>query len=128
MDLMIRIGGLCALALVAFHLSFWRLFCWREDLRSLTSLNRAVMQVMNLALIYVFLLFAYISFAHTEDLLSTPLGHSLLVLISGLWLFRAVLQVVFFKLRHPGSIAFLVFCLASLSLYAIPAFRSMGYL
>lgn len=79
------------------------------------------MQVVNLSLTFVFLIFSYISLVHTQALLSSSLGQSLLVLITLFWLFRAIEQVVFFKLKHWGSIIFLlVFIIGSL-LYGVPA-------
>jgi len=79
------------------------------------------MQVLNLSLTFAFFIFGYISIAHTRELFVTPLGHSFLVLVALFWLARAVEQVVFFKLKHWGSIAFLIVFLAGAALYGIPA-------
>ena len=121
MEIVIKVGGMYCFAFVVFHLLFWRLFNWREDLRSLSFLNRNIMQVLNLSLTFAFVIFGYISLVHTTELLVTPLGKSLLVLIALFWLARAVEQVVFFKLKHWGSIAFLLVFLTGGSLYGIPA-------
>jgi hypothetical protein len=120
METLIQIGGLYNLLLVIFHLMFRNIFSWDIDLRSLTFLNRAIMPVLNLALTFVFSLFAYISLQHTTELLKTPLGHSLLAGISLFWLFRAILQPLFFRLKHWVSYAFMLFFLAGSVLYAIP--------
>ena len=79
------------------------------------------MQVLNLSLTFAFVIFGYVSLVHTTELLVTPLGKSLLVLVALFWLARAVEQVVFFKLKHWGSIAFLLIFLIGASLYGIPA-------
>ncbi len=121
MELLIKAGGVLHVALVIFHLLFWRIFNWKDDLRSLSFLNRAIMQVLNLSLTFAFVIFGYISLVHTDELMSTSLGHSLLGLVAVLWLARSVEQVVFFKLRHWGSVAFLVFFLVGTVLYAVPA-------
>ncbi|MEN8167426.1 MAG: hypothetical protein ABFR65_08125 [Pseudomonadota bacterium] len=55
----------------------------------------------------VFVIFAYISLAHTNELLSTQLGKSLLFSMALLWLLRSAMQVVFYKLKHWSSVAFL---------------------
>jgi len=117
---LITIGGIYSIAFAVFHLLFWRIFNWSEDLRSLSFLNRAIMQVLNLTLTIVFISFAYISLAHTNDLLTTPLGKSLLIFISLLWFARAAMQPIFFKLRHWGSIAFLLLFISGGVLYGIP--------
>jgi len=38
-----------------FHLGFWKLFAWREELPRMSVANRAILQIANLRLIYVFL-------------------------------------------------------------------------
>ena len=121
MEIVIKAGGIYCFAFVIFHLLFWRLFNWREDLRSLSFLNRCIMQVLNLSLTFAFGIFGYISLVNTTELLATPLGKSLLILISLFWFARAVEQIVFFKLEHWGSVAFLLIFLAGASLYGIPA-------
>ena len=121
MDTLIKAGGLYNIILIIFHLLFWRIFNWKDDLPSLSFLNRAIMPVLNLSLTFVFVIFAYISLAHSNELLSTSLGRSLLMLIAIFWFARAMMQVVYFKLQHWGSLAFLLFFLAGGVLYGIPA-------
>lgn len=121
MESLIKTGGLYNIALVIFHLLFWQIFDWAQDLRSLSFLNRAIMQVVNLSLVFVFMIFAYLSLIHTAELLSTTLGRALLLSISVFFFLRAMLQIVFFRLLHWGSVAFLVFFLAGGVLYGIPA-------
>jgi len=121
MELLIKAGGIYNIVIVIFHLLFWRIFNWKEDLRSLSFLNRAIMQVLNLSLTFAFVIFSYISLVHTKELISTSLGQSLLGLIALFWLARSVEQVVFFKLKNSRSIAFLGFFLVGTVLYAVPA-------
>ena len=118
---LIKIGGLLNLALAMFHLLFWRLFNWREDLRSLSHLNRGIMQALNMTLTVVFIAFAYLSLVHTYELYLTTLGRSLLLSISVMFMLRAIMQVVYFRLMHWGSTAFLVLFIAGGLLYGIPA-------
>lgn len=113
-------GGVFTAAFAVFHLLFWKLFRWRSDLAALTSLNRAIVQILNLCLTFVFVAFAYLSLVHSAELLSTDLGRSLLFLIAVFWYLRAVEQVIFFGLRRRLSIAFFVIFLVGGSLYAVP--------
>ena len=78
------------------------------------------MQVVNLSLTIVFIGFAYISLAHTSDLLTTSLGHTTLTFMMLFWFARSIMQVVFFKLQHWGSVFFLVYFLAGGVLYGVP--------
>jgi hypothetical protein len=123
MELLIKLGGIYNLGLVVFHLLFWRIFNWGEDLRKLSFLNRAIMQVLNLSLTFVFVIFAWLSLAHSAGLLASPLGHGLLVLMALFWFLRALQQPLFFGLRHWGSVAFLLIFLTGAALYGVPAFH-----
>jgi len=120
MELLIKAGGIYCLLLVMFHLLFWKLFNWSKELPRLSPLNQAIMQVLNLSLTLVFVIFAYISLFHTEALLVSALGRALLGLMALFWLFRGIQQIVFFKLEHWLSWVFLVFFLSGTVIYSIP--------
>jgi len=121
-EAMIIIGGIFTVALIIFHLLFWRIFKWPETLMSLNYVNKATIQVLNISITFIFFIIAYISFAHTHELLNTQLGKTLLALISGLWLFRAVQQVMFYKLKHKASVSLTFFFLIEALLYGLPTF------
>jgi hypothetical protein len=113
-------GGLFNLAFAVFHILFWRIFDWKRDLRSLSFNNSQIMQVLNLCLIFAFVIFAWISFFHGDELLRTALGRSMLILISLFWFLRAIEQALFFRLKQPASVAFLILFLTGTLLYAYP--------
>jgi len=120
-EILIMSGGVFNIALIIFHSLFWRIFDWQNDLKTLSFINRNIMQVLNISLTFAFVIFAYISLFHTDELLSTETGLSLLVLMSLFWFFRAIQQIIFFKLNTMLSwVFFMVFMLGSV-LYAIPA-------
>jgi hypothetical protein len=121
METLIRIGGIYNIGLILFHLSFWRIFNWNEELDRVSFLNRAVMQVLNISLMFAFAIFAYISLVYTSELMNSPLGNSLLVLMALFWLARSVQQLVFYKLKHWLSWLFLLLFMTGCLLYAIPA-------
>jgi hypothetical protein len=113
-------GGFYSLGFAVFHLLFWKLFRWKADLRSLMPINRGIMQILNLRLISVFLLFALLSLLFPRELLSTELGTVLLAAMSVFWFGRAVEQVVFFGLQTGASIAFFVIFIAGGTIYLLP--------
>jgi hypothetical protein len=113
-------GGIYMLALIVFHVLFWRIFRWPESLSPLNKVNKSTMQVLNLSITFIFAIFAYISFVHTEELVNTSLGKTMLILISLLWLIRAVLQVIFYGFRHSASVGLTAFFLLGAMLYGIP--------
>jgi hypothetical protein len=108
-------AGLFNLAFAVFHLLFWRLFNWNQELPRLGTANRGIMQVLNLCLTYVFIVAATILLFFPLEAFATELGTFLLWAIAGFWLLRAFLQPTFFELRHPLSQAlFAIFVIGSL--------------
>lgn len=115
---------LCAVhcvALGAFHLGFWHLFGWKRELAKLGAANRAIMQILNLRLTYVFFAMAALCLLYPEALATTPLGRAVLVMMVLFWLGRIVEQLVFLRgLRHPAVHALTaVFALGAV-LFALP--------
>ena len=84
--------GVYHLGFALFHLGFWKIFRWRDELARLGHLNRAIMQVLNVCFTYLAFAFALLAFAFPHSLVDPVLG-----LLAGLWLLRAALQVVFFR-------------------------------
>nr|WP_221282075.1 hypothetical protein [Chiayiivirga flava] len=94
--------GVHSLGFALFHLAFWRLFDWPRDLRSCSVATRAVTQILNLRLTYVFLAVAAACFFLADDLLGTRLGHCLLGAMSLFWLGRLIEQALFLRFNHWG--------------------------
>lgn len=118
-EILLFIGSLYNLFFAIFHLFFWRLFKWKEDLKRISHINRQIMQIMNLCLIFVFLVMSYVSFFHANELLTTSLGNTLLFAIGLFWLLRAIEQVYFFGFRRLISIIFFVSFLLGSILYIV---------
>ncbi len=99
MRLLIQIGGVLWVICFVFHIFFWRLFDWKNDLESVKKVTKGIIQVLNLCLMLCFLIFAYISLVHTDELLISPLGKSLIVGMAIFGWFRVVEQFIFYDLR-----------------------------
>ena len=119
-EALIIAGGVYTVVLIIFHLLFWRIFKWPGTLQSLNQVNKGTIQVLNISITFIFFILAYISFAHTNELLSTQLGNTMLVLISVLWLFRTVQQIVFYKLKQKASIGLTFYFFIGALLYGLP--------
>ncbi|HET8562957.1 MAG TPA: hypothetical protein VFM35_03675 [Candidatus Binatia bacterium] len=117
----IKAAGLYSIVFAVLHLLFWWLLDWKEELRKLSAVNEAIMRVLNLGVAFTFVIFGYISLAHAHELLVTPLGRVLLMLIALYWLARAIEQVLFFEHRDWGSWVFFALFLVGTGLYAYPA-------
>ncbi len=107
-DTLIFTAAVFNIAFGVFHLLFWRLFDWKTDLSRLRPVNQAIVPVLNLALTFLFLLVG------TIMIIEPPIP-TLLAGMAVFWLFRTVLQPVYFGLRHPASILItLVFVLGAI--------------
>jgi hypothetical protein len=92
-------------ALGVFHVAFWKLFRWREDLPRLTPVNRGVLQVLNIMACYVFFAVALLQGLNPEAWTAGAPGRAGLVAVAGFWLLRAALQPIFWR-RTAVSWAF----------------------
>jgi hypothetical protein len=110
--MLVKVGGYASLGWLIFHLAFWRLFDWNAELRRLSFVNRSVMQVLNLCLSFVFLLFAVLSLRHTNE-------RTLLAGIGVFWLLRLVEQPLFFKFSWRSN-AFSLLFVAMSACYLLP--------
>ncbi|MBI5842302.1 MAG: hypothetical protein HZB19_19625 [Chloroflexi bacterium] len=119
---LLTLCGIYNLGFAVFHLFFWRIFKWKEDLASLTHVNRSVMQILNLRLTYMFLVMAYVSFVFQPELTMTKLGQTLLIAFSVFWFMRTVEQVVFFGLKHKVSNGMTVLFFIGGVLHLLPVF------
>jgi hypothetical protein len=119
-ELSVLAGGFFNLAFAVFHLFFRRLFEWKKDLASLTFVNRAVMQILNLCLTFMFIVIAYVSFLHRQELMNTDMGMTLLIAFSLFWFFRMILQIIFFGLKNTLSLIFTLIFLIGGTLYLFP--------
>ena len=107
-------------ALAVFHLGFWRMFRWREELPKLHPANQGVMQVLNVMGTVFFLLMAGLQSLRADVVVTSPLGRTLMAGLMGFWLIRAALQPVFFRaLPAATNIAFVLLFLAGVGLHAM---------
>jgi len=118
---LIYIGGIYCLVFAIFHLAFWKLFDWKNDLPKLKSVNRGVIQVLNLRLTYVFIVVAFISFFFAEDLINTKLGNVILGAVSIFAVMRAIEQLIFWEIEKIGVAFFFIFLIGA-GIFAIPLF------
>lgn len=114
------LGGAHSLAFAVFHLGFWKLFGWRQTLRTATVADRAILQILNLRLIYVLLGVAVLCFAFTDELLHTGLGRALLLGMSLFWVGRTIEQFVFLRINRPFVHVLTALFVVGAALFAAP--------
>lgn len=117
-------AGVFNLGFAAFHFCFWKLFRWGKELPKLSFANRGIMQILNLCIIYVFLVMAAACLLVPTELLSTRLGQLLLGSFALFWGLRAAYQPVYFGLKHPLSWGLFIVFLIGTAIHALPLLGS----
>ncbi len=125
MKILLKIGGIYHLLCAVMHLSFPTHYQWNERLQCLSPQDSAIifgnLNIMSWCLLIFWLIFAYIPFFKTEDLLETSIGKILLTSIVLFWSARIfILQPIFFNFQIEGSIEQELFMAIGLVLFAIP--------
>ncbi|WP_202844258.1 hypothetical protein [Luteimonas saliphila] len=114
---------LCALhsfGFALFHLAFWRLFGWPRTLENTTRPNRAIVQIANLQLVWIFTAVGLLCLLYPAELSTSPLGRALLAAMALFWAIRTVAQFVWLRVRHPLVHALTVSFVIGAALFAWP--------
>jgi hypothetical protein len=101
MDIVLLLCALHSFGFALFHLCFWRLFDWPRTLQGTTLPNRAIIQIANLQLAWVFAGVGLLCLLYPVELATTPLGRSLLAGMAVFWLVRFIAQFIWLRVRHP---------------------------
>lgn len=126
-DLLVQLCGVHSFGFAAFHLAFWKLFDWKlpdwsGDPQRASLATRAITQILNLRLIYVFLGIGVLCFAFTRALHETPLGRAVLVFMSLFWVGRTIEQFVFLRIDRPLVHVLTALFVLGAVLFAAPLF------
>lgn len=121
LSFILTLCGLYSVALAIFHVFFWSIFRWKQQLALLTLPNRAIMQIFNLRAIYYFSFTAFLCFFYQQELLETSLGHAVLIGSSLFWIGRTIEQIIFLHRIKHWTVHFLtaMFVLGAV-LFALP--------
>lgn len=120
---LVMLCGLHSAGFAVFHLFFWKLFGWPRSLAGAGTANRAILQIANLCLVYVFSAVALMCLLMPDELLATRPGRAVLGGMAGLWLARTAMQFVYLPYRHPLIHALTVLFLLGTGLFAWPLLR-----
>jgi hypothetical protein len=113
----VMIGGVIFIVMGVFHLSFWVLFDWQSELTKLNQINNNIMQMLNIVICFFMFSFSYMLLMYNSRVLNSKLGRSVLIISSGYFLIRALIEFAF-----PGnSMVYGVVLLAFIPVYLIPA-------
>lgn len=124
MRIPVYVAGVINLLIAVFHLFFWQLFNWHEELPRLSTTNQTIVQLLDLAVAYTAAFFAYVSIRHPGDLLHTGLGRSMLFLMGLFYILRAIEGVILEGLHNVPDVIIFLIGLGVAALYWIPMWYS----
>lgn len=114
---------LCAahsLGFALFHLAFWKLFGWPRTLRDTTVANRAIVQIANLQLAWVFAGAGALCLLFPAELATTAPGRAFLAGMAGFWVLRLAGQFIWLRVNHPMVHVLSVLFALGAVLFALP--------
>ena len=100
MNTIILLCGLYNIGFAIFHIAFWKIFHWDNELKKLSFANKGIMQILNVQMIYYWLFVAIACFAFPTELLTTKFGNFFLIGNSIFWLLRTIQQFIFLRANH----------------------------
>jgi hypothetical protein len=118
-NILVIVGGVNFLLFGLFHIGFWfdPVMDWKNELIKLTQLNSNVMQMLNLAIIVLFLSFGFVMLFYRKEMSNSALGRALLIAFALFWLVRLIAEIVF-----PGGFIVLgIMLFLCVLIYLIPA-------
>ena len=113
---LVTIGGILFIIFGLFHLSFWKLFNWENELAKLSLANSNIMQMLNLGLCVILFSFAYILLANRNEVINTKIGKTILIVCALFFLARLVMDFVF----PDGALVLQIILLICALIYLIP--------
>ena len=129
-ELLIKIGGIHLLICGIFHLFFPKMFQWEKRLADLSGENKFrilnTLKLMNWNQLIFWLILAYISLFFSDELLSSPLGKSILTIIVLFWIIRILIfQPLYVGFKTGISKLQILFFIPGLTLFIIPWINAM---
>ena len=97
MSIHLQIIGALFMVLALIHVGFPRYFDWKQQLVSLSLINRQMMQVHTFFIAFVVFLIGLLCFTSAEELITTPLGRRICLGLGVFWGIRALVQWFFYS-------------------------------
>jgi hypothetical protein len=111
--------GIYNIILVVFHLLFWKIFNWRITLEKGTKASKALIQIMNIQLIYLFIVMSFVYLFYTKELIQSEIGNTVLFGYAGFWIVRFLQQFVFLKQKGKFVIGLTVLFFVGAVLHSV---------
>lgn len=116
----VYICGIYNILFALFHMFFWKIFNWESELKKLHFSNKAIMQILNLRITYVFLFMSFIYFYYAKEIVTSELGYAIITGMGIFWLGRTIEQFVFFNFRSKRVNMLTIVFLAGTIIHFLP--------
>ncbi len=134
MEIHFKIIGILLMALAFVHVIFPSYFNWKEEMKSLSLINRQIMAVHTFFIALSVFLMGLLCFACADDLISTKLGKTVTFGLGIFWSIRLLVQFFgystkLWKGKTFETIVHIVFTLLWIYLSAVllwSAFSNIG--
>lgn len=125
----LRIGGVFHLLCAVTHIFFPAMFRWNDRLRPLAGEDLVVidanLRIMNICLLVMWVMLAYIPLFHSRDMLEKGIGRSILFFIVMFWLIRIfVLQPMYGGYGSAEVVVAMIVFTAGMLMFALPLVSS----
>jgi hypothetical protein len=117
------IAGVLNLLLGLFHLFFWKLFNWPQDLMSISHDNRAILQIANIHLTMLIVFFGYVSIVHWKDLFTYKIGKAVSFFMAVFYFIRIINEAVFWTIQSWESLVTALICGYFIVVYTLPTLK-----
>jgi hypothetical protein len=92
MEIHYKIAGVLLVSLALVHLIFPKYFNWRQDLKSLSLINRQMMFVHTFFIAFIVFLMGLLCLSSTTELIETKLGKNISAGLALFWTVRLFVQ------------------------------------
>lgn len=122
MKTLLVICGIYNIAFALFHVGFWKIFKWKFELKKLNFANRAIIQILNIQIIYYFILTAIICFVFPLEFVNTIFGKLFFIGTSIFWSIRTIQQFIFLNINDNRVHLLTAIFLIGAVLFFLPIF------
>ncbi len=116
----VTIGGVLLVVLGLFHLTFWDLFDWGNELPKLSKGNSSLVQMMAICTVCYLTSMGLTLLVCRKDITESRVGKLLLLSLSVFFIVRLILEFTF---RDGNSVKFITIFLLCIAVYTIPLLK-----
>ncbi|WP_189359294.1 hypothetical protein [Algibacter mikhailovii] len=99
MEVHLKIIGVLLMALASIHVFFPKYFSWKEELKSLSLINRQMMTVHTFFIAFVVFLMGLLCLTSATDLTQTKFGRTIALGLGFFWATRLIFQLFVYSTK-----------------------------